>query len=60
MSSTPWIGSEKCKHLEMETYTWEVLPEALRAEKVVDQIAKEYQWTLQALNERGIQKLSSS
>jgi hypothetical protein len=62
LDTLDWLASkpEKCKHLEMETYTWEVLPEALRAEKVVDQIAKEYQWTLQALNKRGIQKVSSS
>ena len=62
LDTLDWLASkpEKCKHLEMETYTWEVLPEALRAEKVVDQIAKEYQWTLQALTERGIQKVSST
>jgi hypothetical protein len=41
-----------CKHLEMETYTWEVLPEELRTGDVVDQIVKEYQWTLAELQTR--------
>jgi hypothetical protein len=35
-----------CSHLEMETYTWEVLPEELRAANVVDQLVREYEWTL--------------
>ena len=42
----------------METYTWEVLPTPLRSADVVDQVAKEYQWTLAALTERGISKNS--
>lgn len=40
-----------CSHLEMETYTWEVLPEALRAGDVVDQIEQEYSWCLKALGQ---------
>jgi hypothetical protein len=43
-----------CHHLEMETYTWEVLPEELRTEEVADQVIREYQWTLDALEERGL------
>lgn len=43
-----------CSHLEMETYTWEVLPPELREQNVVDQLAQEYQWTLAALAERGL------
>ncbi len=43
-----------CPHLEMETYTWEVLPPALRSRSVEDQLAAEYAWTLQKLVERGI------
>ncbi len=35
-----------CSHFEMETYTWEVLPEAMRSTDVVDQLAKEYEWCL--------------
>jgi len=38
-----------CQHLEMETYTWEVLPENLRAGSVVDQLENEYDWCLGAL-----------
>ena len=43
-----------CTHLEMETYTWEVLPEEMKQGDVVDQLAAEYEWTLGNLRERGI------
>ncbi len=43
-----------CSHIEMETYTWEVLPPELKNRTVVDQLAAEYQWTLARLAERGI------
>ena len=43
-----------CRHLEMETYTWEVLPDNLRTGDVVDQIIREYDWTLDELNKRGL------
>ncbi|MBI5688751.1 MAG: metabolite traffic protein EboE [Verrucomicrobia bacterium] len=42
-----------CSHLEMETYTWEVLPPALRL-PVEEQLVREYAWTLRALAERGL------
>ena len=42
-----------CSHLEMETYTWAVLPAPLKTLDVVDQIANEYAWTLQRLAEHG-------
>jgi hypothetical protein len=42
-----------CTHLEMETYTWEVLPPALRL-PIEDQLVREYAWTLNALAERGL------
>jgi len=45
---------ELCSHLEMETYTWEVLPPELKSQNVVDQLAAEYEWTLARLNERGL------
>jgi hypothetical protein len=32
------------RHLEVETYTWDVLPPALRALPVEDAIARELQW----------------
>jgi hypothetical protein len=38
----------------METYTWEVLPGALKQHSVVDQLAAEYAWTLTELRKRGI------
>jgi hypothetical protein len=40
----------------METYTWEVLPSELQTLDVVEQVAKEYQWTLNALQKRGLAK----
>jgi hypothetical protein len=43
-----------CSHLEMETYTWEVLPPELKRGTVVDQLASEYEWTLARLRERGL------
>jgi hypothetical protein len=43
-----------CPHLEMETYTWAVLPAELRAERVEEQIAAEYAWTLGELRQRGL------
>lgn len=42
-----------CTHLEMETYTWEVLPPALRL-PIEDQLVREYAWTLDALVQRGL------
>lgn len=44
----------RCTHLEMETYTWEVLPGELKNRTVVDQLVAEYEWTLAALRERGL------
>jgi hypothetical protein len=43
-----------CPHLEMETYTWEVLPEELRANSVIEQVVREYDWCLGQLERRGI------
>ncbi len=43
-----------CSHIEMETYTWEVLPPELKNRNVVDQLVAEYEWTLAQLSERGI------
>jgi sugar phosphate isomerase/epimerase len=41
-----------CRHLEFETYTWEVLPTALRARDVVEQLVAEYRWCLGELARR--------
>jgi hypothetical protein len=43
-----------CSHLEMETYTWEVLPPELKNRNVVDQLVAEYDWTLRHLAERSL------
>src|SRR4030095_17210472 len=43
-----------CSHLEMETYTWEVLPPELKNRTVVDQLVAEYEWTLQRLAGHGL------
>jgi hypothetical protein len=40
-----------CSHLEMETYTWAVLPEPFRSRDVTDQLVAEYDWTSQRLRE---------
>ena len=43
-----------CSHFEMETYTWEVLPGALKQASVVEQLVSEYGWTLAEFARRGI------
>jgi len=43
-----------CHHFEMETYTWEVLPGGLGTSDVVDQLVREYDWTLGEFALRGI------
>ena len=49
-----WLAAtpSACSHLEMETYTWEVLPGPLKNRNVVDQLADEYAWTLAQLRQR--------
>jgi sugar phosphate isomerase/epimerase len=42
-----------CRHLEMETYTWQVLPEGLKSRDVAQQIVGEYRWTLEHLAKNG-------
>jgi len=36
-------------HLEVETYTWDVLPPALRDEPIADAVARELRWVLDKL-----------
>jgi sugar phosphate isomerase/epimerase len=43
-----------CHHLEMETYTWAVLPPELKSASVVDQLAREYEWILPQLASRAL------
>jgi hypothetical protein len=38
-------------HLEVETYTWNVLPDSLRTSSVDEAIARELNWTLAALDQ---------
>ncbi len=51
-----WLSKNptKCQHIEMETYTWEVLPQDMRSGDVVDQLVKEYDWTLAAMRGCGL------
>jgi hypothetical protein len=39
-----------CAHLEIETYTFDVLPETMRGDDVVKSIAREYAWVLGQLH----------
>jgi len=43
-----------CSYLEMETYTWEVLPPELKSRSVVDQLVAEYEWCLAQMSARGL------
>ena len=56
LGTLDWLAENPllCSHLEMETYTWEVLPPELKSQDVVDQLAQEYQWTLAELAKRGL------
>lgn len=45
---------EICSHLEMKTYTWDVLPWELKNQSVVEQLTQEYAWTLEQLKQRGL------
>jgi len=48
-----------CSHLEMETYTWEVLPRELKQPRVEDMLVSEYRWTLAELASRGFHPVAS-
>jgi hypothetical protein len=50
LAAQPWL----CRHLEMETYTWEVMPAGLKSRSVVEQLAAEYDWCLGQLRLRGL------
>jgi hypothetical protein len=43
-----------CSHLEMETYTWEVMPPEFKSRSVIEQLTSEYDWCLKALRDRGL------
>ena len=48
------VEPQICQHIEMETYTWEVLPESMQSNNVVDQLSLEYEWTLNSLRDVGL------
>ncbi|HMJ90918.1 MAG TPA: metabolite traffic protein EboE [Candidatus Acidoferrum sp.] len=50
------VNPSLCSHIEMETYTWEVMPPEMKNRSVVDQLVSEYEWTLAELAKRGITK----
>jgi hypothetical protein len=56
LGALDWLrqNPSRCQHLEMETYTWEVLPPGLKSASVVEQLAREYDWTGARLRERGL------
>ena len=41
------VKAGACEHLEIETYTFDVLPAALRCDDVVESISQEYEWVMQ-------------
>jgi len=51
-----WLAANprSCSHLEMETYTWDVLPNPLRSADLVHQLIREYEWVLARLRERNL------
>jgi hypothetical protein len=51
-----WLAKNPklCSHLEMETYTWEVLPPELKSRGVVEQLVAEYNWILPQFAKRGL------
>lgn len=42
-----------CSHIEMETYTWEVMPGEMKRD-IVDQLTGEYDWTVKEMARRGL------
>lgn len=49
VATLDWIRQERtCSHLEIETYTWEVLPADLKTD-VVTSLQREFEWTLAQL-----------
>ena len=56
LDSTQDVSARRCgrrsdrrftRHLEIETYTWDVLPAALKID-VSDSITREYRWVLES------------
>ena len=51
-----WLAARPgaCHHLEMETYTWAVLPPDLKSASVIVQLVREYEWILPQLAARAL------
>jgi len=45
-----WKATPFTDHLEVETYSWEMLPAEYRDEDVVDSVARELSWVVEHLN----------
>lgn len=43
------LDGDHCKHFEIETYTWDVLPDELKT-NVTDSIEREFRWVLDAIS----------
>src|SRR5205814_615177 len=56
LSLLDWLAihPDVCRHLEMETYTWAVLPPDLKSANVTDQLVREYEWILPQLAARDL------
>ena len=56
LGTLDWLAQtpDACAHLEMETYTWEVLPSPFKTASVVDQLTREYEWVLPKLAARNL------
>lgn len=44
-----WINQQQGLHLEIETYTWDVLPERVAHQDLSESLADEYRWVLAAV-----------
>ena len=45
--------AHECQHFEVETYAWNVLPEALQVEDLADGIADELKWVRKTFGKAG-------
>lgn len=43
------LDGDHCRHFEIETYTWDVLPDDLKT-NITDSIEREFRWVLDAIN----------
>ena len=47
-----WVRKGGCPHLEIETYTFDVLPKEVHPGDIVESISREYRWVLDMLSHR--------